>query len=113
MKRLVLDDSACMPWLFEDGHLPSTWPLEAGNVVCRAERAGSCLEIEAASSSPCSAIVAIEIDAITATFAFTETLSLARRFYLFTYDAAYLAGDNTSRLPRSAKRLEMRHASAK
>lgn len=108
MKRFVLDNSVCMRWLFADGDVeyastvlramesgsaalaPSIWPLEAGNVICRAEARKLVSPDRSAQFVALLRDLPIEIDAMTSTFAFTETLSLARRFALSTYDAAYL-----------------------
>lgn len=108
MKRFVLDNSVCIRRLFADGDVeyasavlramesgdvalvPSIWPLEAGNVICRVE-ARDLVSIDR--SREFLALLndlAIKIDPMTPTFAFGETLSLARRFSLSTYGAPRL-----------------------
>jgi predicted nucleic acid-binding protein len=107
----VLDASAALAWLLGDAKavdreyaamllealkagkiavVPVTWALEIANVLARGEARGVISEsqseafLEMLSGSP------IEVDAATHQQAFTETLSLARRYRLSSYDASYL-----------------------
>lgn len=110
--RLVLDNSVVMRWLFGDGDpearnyathildvlaqngaravVPSLWPLEAGNVIVRAEAKGLLREARSAEFLGLVREMAIDVDASTAANALTDVLQLARRLRLSTYDAAYL-----------------------
>jgi predicted nucleic acid-binding protein len=69
---------------------PSLWPLEATNVITRAESKGW---LEEAKSTPFLELLNqldVEIDDQTAQRAWSQTLSLARCYRLSTYDASYL-----------------------
>ena len=106
----VLDNSVTMRWCFGDGKpqelayagkvldamkqdsalVPLTWGLEVANVIARAEAKG--LVTEARSSIFLELLADMEIDVDTATFAhaLSDTLQLARRYKLSSYDASYL-----------------------
>lgn len=106
----VLDNSVAMRWLLansrpEDGayadavlgalasqqaQVPSLWALEAANVIARAEARG--LLTEARSQVFLALLAQLDIveDHATASHALGQTLSLARRYGLSAYDAAYL-----------------------
>lgn len=110
--RFVLDNSVAMRWLFGDGadediayasHVlellrdpetqavaPALWPLEAANVVARAEAKGFLTEARASEFIHLLDLLSVQIDADTAQHALDSTLQLARRFGLSAYDAAYL-----------------------
>lgn len=109
---LVLDASVTMSWLLADakpadkryagsvlaslaGHdtaaaVPVTWGLEVANVIARAEARG--LVTEAQSEAFLEMLAGVRINPDSATFprALAETLSLARRYRLSSYDASYL-----------------------
>ena len=107
MTAFVLDCSIAVTWCFDDeasdeadallDHLqeqgaavPSLFPLELGNILALAERRG---RIPASGLSPRLELLAtlpIEVDPNTAAMALRETLTLARRHSLTTYDASYL-----------------------
>ncbi len=106
----VLDNSVAMCWLLNDGRaadvayalkvldslkddiavVPGLWALEAANVVARAEAKG--LVTEARTQAFISTLMRLNIttDKAMASHALGETLSLARRYRLSAYDAAYL-----------------------
>ena len=108
----MLDNSVCMRWLFCDGmpedrayaarvlqHMiddvaeavvPGLWPLEAGNVMVRAEARQQLSEARSAEFLGVLGGMNIRTDADTASRALHDTLQLARRFRLSTYDASYL-----------------------
>lgn len=110
--RFVLDNSVAMRWLFGDGSVddqtyadhvlqvlqdensvavvPGVWALEAGNVIVRAEARALLSEARSAEFLGTLQEMAIEVDSQTATHALADTLQLARRFKLSSYDAAYL-----------------------
>lgn len=120
-----------MRWLFADGDIeyaarmlrhmergfgalvPAIWPLEAGNVICRAEARQL---LSGARSRQFLALLndlAIEIDPMTTTFALTETLGLAREYSLSTYDAAYLELAIREHLPLATLDEALRGAARK
>lgn len=106
----VLDNSVAMCWLLSDGRaagvayalkvldalktevavVPGLWALEAANVVAKAEAKG--LTTEARTQAFVATLMRLNIatDKATASHALGETLSLARRYKLSAYDAAYL-----------------------
>ena len=108
----VLDNSVVMRWLFGDGsaedlayadkillalehgdgaaQVPGIWPLEVGNVIARAEARGLLTEARSAQFLATLGEMAISVDGATARHALADTLQLARRFKLSSYDASYL-----------------------
>lgn len=110
--RFVIDNSVVMRWLFGDGSpadvkyaldildlfqdpetmalVPAVWPLEVGNVIARAEARNLLQEARSAGFLALLRDMAIEVDARSPAFALTDTLQLARRHGLSTYDASYL-----------------------
>jgi predicted nucleic acid-binding protein len=106
----VLDNSVTMRWFFGDGKpqelayavkvldamkqdlalVPVTWGLEVANVIARAEVKG--IVTEARSSAFLEMLAGVDIEADLATFAqaLSDTLQLARRYKLSSYDASYL-----------------------
>lgn len=110
--RFVLDNSVVMRWLFRDGapdavayadrildrlceedslaYVPCVWALEVGNVIARAEAKGLLQEARSAEFLGVLRDMAIEADPRSTQQALGDTLQLARRYKLSTYDAAYL-----------------------
>jgi len=110
--RFVLDNSVVMRWLFVDGTqnaldysarilkllaqedntavVPFVWGLEVGNVIVRAESKGLLQEARSAEFLGILHDMAIEIDDRSNQQALGDTLQIARRFGLSTYDASYL-----------------------
>ena len=110
--RFVLDNSVVMRWLFGDGteeathyakrildllnnedHIalvPSIWGLEVGNVIVRAEAKGLLQEARSAEFLGILQDMSIETNARSNEHALGDTLQLARRYKLSTYDASYL-----------------------
>lgn len=108
MNSFVLDCSVAVAWLLEDERIPEAdrlldrlerggkavvpglWRLELGNVLASAERRR---RISAQGVARCLGLLArlpIVTDLETEDRALRETLGLARRERLTTYDAAYL-----------------------
>ncbi|MXX35595.1 MAG: type II toxin-antitoxin system VapC family toxin [Gemmatimonadetes bacterium] len=108
MNSFVLGCSVAVAWLLEDERIPEAdelldrlddggeavvpglWRLELGNVLAGAERRN---RISGPGVARCLGILArlpIVTDPHTDERALRETLELARREYLTTYDAAYL-----------------------
>lgn len=133
--RFVLDNSVAMRWLFGDGSaddqayashvldlmaqegaeavVPSLWGLEAGNVVARAETKGLISEARSAEFLGLLQDMAIAVDDETARHALGDTLQLARRFKLSTYDAAYLELALREGLPLATLDADLRQALAR
>jgi predicted nucleic acid-binding protein len=110
--RFVLDNSVAMRWLLNDGSeqrlvyaarvldlltqetgealVPGVWSLEVANVLVKAQAKGLVSEARASVFIGLLAEMAITVDASTAARALGDTLQLARRFKLSSYDAAYL-----------------------
>lgn len=110
--RFVLDNSVVMRWLFGDGEqtaieysnhildllaqeendaiVPCIWALEVGNVIVRAESRGLLPEARSAAFLGILQNMPINIDARSNQQALGDTLQLARRYKLSTYDASYL-----------------------
>jgi predicted nucleic acid-binding protein len=106
----VLDNSVTMRWFFGDGKpqeiayagkvldamkqdnalVPATWGLEVANVIARAEAKG--IVTEARSGAFLEMLEGVDIDVDSATFsqALSDTLQVARRYKLSSYDASYL-----------------------
>ena len=106
----VLDNSVTMRWFFGDGKpqelayagrvleamqdakacVPITWGLEVANVIAKAEE--KALVTDARSGAFLEMLEDVEIEVDTATFvhALSDTLQLARRYKLSSYDASYL-----------------------
>jgi predicted nucleic acid-binding protein len=110
--NFILDASVTMSWLLADAKpsdrryaatvlgslaepdiaagVPVTWGLEVANVIARAE--AKALVTEAQSEAFLEMLAGIRISPDPATFprALVETLNLARRYRLSSYDASYL-----------------------
>ena len=108
--NFVMDNSVTMRWFFGDGkpqeiayagkvldamkkasaHVPATWGLEVANVIAKAEAKG--FVTEARSGAFLEMLEGLDIEVDTATFAraLSDTLQLARRYKLSSYDASYL-----------------------
>ena len=110
--RFVLDNSVVMRWLLNDGSkerlayaskvldlliqdtgealVPGVWSLEVANVLVKAQTKGLVSEARASAFVGLLAEMAITVDTSTVARALGDTLQLARRFKLSSYDAAYL-----------------------
>lgn len=110
--RFVLDNSVVMRWLLKDGSVerlayadkvlglliqddaqavvPGVWPLEVANVIVKAQAKGLVSEARATAFIGLLDDMGISVDTRTAERALTDTLQLARRFKLSSYDASYL-----------------------
>lgn len=108
--RFVLDNSVTMRWFFGDGKpqaltyagkvldlmqaaqavVPATWGLEVANVIAKSEE--KALVTEARSGAFLEMLEDVDIEADSSTFAhaLSDTLQLARRYKLSSYDASYL-----------------------
>ena len=110
--RLVLDNSVLMSWLLKDGSderlayadkvlgllmqddaqalVPGVWPLEVANVIVKAQAKGLVSEARATAFIGLLEDMGITVDTRTAERALKDTLQLARRFKLSSYNASYL-----------------------
>lgn len=108
--NFVLDNSVTMRWFFGDGKpqeltyagnvldamqvataiVPATWGLEVANVIARAEAKRLVTEARSGQFMALLDGVMIVVDAATFTHALGDTLQLARRYKLSSYDASYL-----------------------
>jgi predicted nucleic acid-binding protein len=108
--RFVLDNSVAMRWLLRDvsaerlayaeralaelaqpesaALVPGIWALEAANVMVKAQARQLATEARSAAFARLLQDMAIATDPHTATHALGDTLQLARRFKLSSYDAA-------------------------
>jgi len=110
--RFVLDNSVVMRWLLQDGSddrlayasqvlerlaqddceavVPGIWALEAANVLVKAQAKGLVSEARSAAFVGLLQDMAFATDTRTAERALGDTLQLARRFKLSSYEASYL-----------------------
>lgn len=133
--RFVIDNSVVMRWLFGDGSLedieyaerileilkaegnmamaPAIWPLEVGNVIARAEARNLLQEARSAEFLGILQEMPIEIETRSTEHALTDTLQLARRHNLSTYDASYLELALLDGLPLATNDVDLRKALAR
>ena len=117
--NFVLDNSVAMRWLLPNTRpadtvyagkaldalttgqalVPSLWALEAANVIAKAESKGMLTEARSQAFLALLDHLNIIDDNATIVHALGETLSLARRYKLSAYDAAYLELAMRSGLP--------------
>ncbi len=133
--NFVLDASVTMTWLLADGSssavsysrdvlnavarkdtqpvVPATWALEVSNVIARAESRS--LLTEAQSEAFLEMLDELDVDVDSATFnkALSDTLQLARRYHLSTYDASYLEVALREGLPLATLDDDLRKAAKK
>jgi predicted nucleic acid-binding protein len=110
--RFVLDNSVVMRWLLKDGSaerlayadkvlglltqddsqalVPGVWPLEVANVIVKAQAKRLVSEARAIAFIGLLDDMGISVDTSTAERALKDTLQLARRYQLSSYDASYL-----------------------
>lgn len=132
--RFVLDNSVTMRWLFGDGSaedlayasnilalmetqaaeafVPAVWRLEVANVIVRAESKGLLTEAKSAEFLGVLQDMAISVDMETAEHSLNDTLQLARRFKLSSYDASYLELALREGLPLATLDKDLRTALA-
>ncbi|MFB0936271.1 MAG: type II toxin-antitoxin system VapC family toxin [Propionivibrio sp.] len=132
--HFVLDNSVVMRWLFADGSqeaidysarildllqhednaaaVPCVWALEVGNVIVRAEAKGVLQEARSAEFLGILQDMSIETDPRSTTHALGDTIQLARRYGLSTYDASYLELALREGLPLATNDQALRKALA-
>ena len=129
--KFVLDASVALSWLLEDAgpgqqyaaavfdtltrpdamaHVPVTWGFEIANVIAKCESRGDLLE--GRSQAFLTSLDAAPILPDPATYAKTlhETLDLARRYRLSSYDASYLELALRTMLPLATLDADLRRA---
>jgi predicted nucleic acid-binding protein len=131
----VLDASVALSWLLRDADareasypfavlkalraggvtasVPMTWGLEIANVLARAERKDQVTEAQSESFLELLQAMQIEADSATFTQALADTLQLARRYRLSSYDASYLQLALRAALPLATLDEDLRRAAQK
>lgn len=124
---LVLDASVGLAWCFEDEAIgyadrvldrlkdesaivPVVWPLEVGNGLCVAERAGRISPALFARATSLLESLPITIVRSDDGDLFGRELEVAREFNLSTYDASYLALAIGQGVPLSTLDKELKRA---
>jgi len=130
--RFVIDNSVVMRWLFGDGSLgdieyaerileilkaegnvvmaPAIWPLEVGNVIAWPEARNLLKEARSAEFLGILQEMPIEIETQSTERTLTDTLQLARRHNLSTYNASYLELALRDGLPLATNDADLRKA---
>lgn len=130
----VLDASVALSWLLEDAgsgqayavavfaalkrpsaaaHVPATWGLELSNVIAKSEARGLLLENRSQAFLSALATAPIHCDPETYTRTWAETLQLARRYRLSSYDASYLELALRLKLPLATLDTDLLNAAHK
>ena len=131
----VLDASVTMCWLFRDGQpverayamkvlsamkkeetvalVPATWGLEVSNVVAKAEMKGLVSEAQSEAFLEMLESVDIAPDSATLSKSLSDTLQIARRYRLSSYDASYLELAMRSGLPLATLDQDLHKAASK
>jgi len=132
--NFVLDASVALSWLLEDAgtgqayavgvfdalkhpsaaaHVPATWGLELANVIAKSEARGVLLEIRSQVFLSALAAAPIRCDPETYSRTWAETLQLARRYGLSSYDASYLELALRLKLPLATLEAQLLKAAQK
>ena len=127
MNRFVLDCSVTMAWCFEDeadpradalldampsatAYVPGVWALEVANVLLVAQRRGRLNEADATTFVSHIQEMSIEEEPVPASEVLNKILSLAGRYGLSAYDAAYLELAMRLRIPLATLDTKLAHA---
>jgi predicted nucleic acid-binding protein len=135
MTAFVLDASVTLSWLLADAKsadrnyadsildalrgqqaralVPITWSLEVANVLARGEARGLVEQAQSEAFLAMLTRVAIRTDEATLARALTDTLHLARRYGLSSYDASYLELALRAGLPLATFDVELARAARK
>ena len=135
MTAFVLDASVTISWLLADAkpagrnyadgildalrgqqvqaRVPITWSLEVANVLARGEAKGLVEEAQSEAFLAMLTRMAIHTDDVTFARALTDTLHLARRYGLSSYDASYLELALRAGLPLATLDVELARAARK
>ena len=131
----VLDASVTMSWLLKDtaageaaypfavldnlrvggtaAIVPMTWGLEIANVMARCEAKGQVNEAQTEAFLTLIEGIRIEVDADTFSHVLSDTLQLARRYHLSSYNASYLELALREAAPIAALDEDLRRAATK
>jgi len=131
----VLDASVALSWLLRDSDsregsyafavlkalrtkevaatVPTIWGLEIANVLARAERKDQLTEAQSESYLEMLQATLINADSTTFVQALTDTLQLARRYQLSSYDASYLELALRAAMPLATLDDDLRRAAQK
>lgn len=125
----VLDCSVALAWLLPDesneavdglidqlasdvAYVPSIWSLEVTNALLVAERRGRISGVEAEALAGSLQALPIEVDAGAGLPDLTESILLARKLGLTTYDAAYVELAKRRGLPLATLDKRLRAAAS-
>ena len=133
--KFVLDASVALNWLLADGTptnnayangalralasastlavAPATWWLEIANVIAKAESKRAITAAQSESFLELIAGLGVEPESATTSKALAETLQLARRYRLSSYDASYLELALRAGLPLATLDEDLRKVAAK
>lgn len=133
--NFVLDASVTMNWILADGSsssntysrtvlntvirddtqavVPMTWALEVSNVIAKAESRSLLTEAQSEAFLEMLDGLDVEVDSATFSKALSETLQLARRYRLSSYDASYLEVALREGLPLATLDDDLRKAAKK
>jgi predicted nucleic acid-binding protein len=131
----ILDASVTLSWLLKDtaareaaypftilnslrddgagGIVPLTWGLEIANVIARCEAKGLVSEAQSESFIALLEGIPIEVDPDTFAHVLSDTLQLARRYRLSSYDASYLELALREAVPIATLDEDLRRAATK
>ncbi|GJL69828.1 MAG: twitching motility protein PilT [Nitrospirales bacterium] len=123
----VLDSSVALAWVLPDeanpqlddvcdrmaddiALVPPVWPLEIGNVLLIAVKRGrlTARDVSLLITELCA--LPVEIDATSTERALEETVSLARKYEITTYDASYLELAKRRGMPLATLDTKLRQA---
>jgi predicted nucleic acid-binding protein len=133
--KFVLDASVALSWLLRDAsardepyafsvlkglrtagaaaEVPVTWGLEIANVIARCEAKGQVTEAQSEAFLEMIHATPIDVDTVTFKHVLSETLQLARRYRLSSYDASYLELALRTALPLATLDEDLRRAADK
>jgi predicted nucleic acid-binding protein len=123
----VLDSSVALAWVLPDeanptldhlcdrltndvGLVPPVWPLEIGNVLLVAIKRGRLTVRDVHQLITELRALPLEIDAASTDRAFEETLAIAQKYDLTTYDASYLELAKRREIPLASLDTKLRKA---
>ncbi len=123
----VLDSSVALGWALPDesnptldvlcdrltddiAFVPPVWPLEIGNVLLIAVKQGRLTAKDVSRLVTELRALPLEIDAASTERAMEETLALAKKYDLTTYDASYLELAQRRNLPLATLDIKLRKA---
>ncbi|MBA3967763.1 MAG: type II toxin-antitoxin system VapC family toxin [Nitrospirales bacterium] len=123
----VLDSSVAMAWVLPDeanptldplcdrlthevAVVPPVWPLEIANVLLVAVKRGRLTAKDVRHLVTEIRALPLEIDSISTERVFDETLALAQKYHLTTYDASYLELAKRRGIPLATLDARLRQA---